>query len=107
MPFDLVCCMKYVVQAMKVLRNLVHAETNARCPKMLRPLVLALFSIVYTVSSFLIHTFITYKNITYCMKVSGFVIKIITKLRLVMNILTQKPQGNIDIPEFLNLVAPL
>ena len=25
--------MEYVVQAFKVLRNLVHAETNARCPK--------------------------------------------------------------------------
>ncbi len=25
--------MEYVVQALKVLRNLVHAETNARCPK--------------------------------------------------------------------------
>ena len=25
--------MKYVVQALKILRNLVHAETNARCPK--------------------------------------------------------------------------
>ena len=25
--------MEYVVQALKVLRNLVHAETNPRCPK--------------------------------------------------------------------------
>ncbi len=25
--------MEYVVQALNVLRNLVHAETNARCPK--------------------------------------------------------------------------
>ncbi len=25
--------MEYVVQHLKVLRNLVHAETNARCPK--------------------------------------------------------------------------
>ncbi len=25
--------MEYVVQALKVLRNLVHAEANARCPK--------------------------------------------------------------------------
>ena len=25
--------MECVVQALKVLRNLVHAETNARCPK--------------------------------------------------------------------------
>ncbi len=25
--------MEYVVQALKVLRNLVHAETNARCQK--------------------------------------------------------------------------
>ena len=25
--------MEHVVQALKVLRNLVHAERNARCPK--------------------------------------------------------------------------
>ena len=25
--------MEYVVQALKVLRNLVHVKTNARCPK--------------------------------------------------------------------------
>ncbi len=25
--------MEYVVQALKVLRNLVHGKTNAKCPK--------------------------------------------------------------------------
>ena len=28
--------MEYVVQALKGLSNLVHAETNARCPKSVR-----------------------------------------------------------------------